>query len=233
MTNGTDGGYMASHGAPFSGLGYGSLTLNSLNSSPAASPNFTQEALKSPITPCDDLSPLVDMPKAGGGPWLGNHLGRNTPNPWMPSAQSQSEGADMSSQVNQHSRMYPFSHFPLMNSSDMSAKSHGSALQRLDSFTQAFPNQNHLGMGLLRSNSLSTDNGSPSGLEDNSPMLLSPQAASPIDHALYGQSSAAQRFNQALMNHPGQPVDHQISSPLLGRSQSQYDYTPQQQVTYS
>ncbi|KAL2098841.1 hypothetical protein ACEWY4_005321 [Coilia grayii] len=219
MTNGTDGGYMPSHSAPFSSLSYGPLTLSSLNNSPV-SPHITQEALKSPITPCNDLSPLVDMPK-GGGPWLSNHLGRNTPNPWMSSGQS--DGADISNQVNQHPRMYPFAPFSLMNS-EVSSKPHGGALQRLDSFTQAFPNQN---LGLLRSNSLSTDNGSPSGLEDG-PMLLSPQqAGSPIDHPpLYSQS--AHRFNQLLMN-PGQPVD-QLNSPLLGQPQSQYDYPPQQQA---
>ncbi|XP_062378335.1 transcriptional-regulating factor 1 isoform X1 [Sardina pilchardus] len=223
MTNGTDGGYMSTHNATFPCLSYGTSALSSLHN-PPASPHFAQDTLKSPITPCNDLSPMVEMPKPGGA-WLSNHLGRTTSNPWMSSPQS--DGIDAGNQVNQHPRMYPFSSFSLMNS-EMSSKPHGGALQRLDPFTQAFPNQN---LGVLRSNSLSTDNGSPSAMDD-SPMLLSPQAGSPIDHVLFSQST--NRFNQLLMNsgqpqHNHQPGD-QITSPLLGRPQTQYGYQPQQQA---
>ncbi|XP_031435576.1 transcriptional-regulating factor 1 isoform X2 [Clupea harengus] len=223
MTNGADEGYMPSHNALFPGLSYGPSTLSALHNSPA-SPHFAQDALKSPITPCNDLSPLVEMPKPGGA-WFNNHLSRTTSNPWMSSAQN--DRKDTSNQVIQHQRMYPYAPVSLMNS-EMSSKPYGGALQRLDPFNQAFPNQN---LGLLRSNSLSTDNGSPNGMED-SPMLLSPQAGSPIDHALYSQST--QRFNQLQMSHGQPPQSHQpgdqITSPLLERPPSQYGYQPQQQA---
>lgn len=211
---------MSTHNATFPSLSYAPSALSSLHN-PPVSPHFAQDALKSPITPCNDLSPQVEMPKPAGS-WLSNHMGRTASSPWMSSPQG--DGIDVGNQVNQHPRMYQFSSFSLMNP-DMSSKPH--ALPRLDSFTQAFPNQN---LGVLRCNSLSTDNDSPSGLED-SPMLLSPQAGSPIDHALFTQS--ANRFNQLLMN-PGQPpqshqpVD-QVTSSLLGRPQNQYGY--QQQVS--
>ncbi|XP_051579074.1 transcriptional-regulating factor 1 isoform X2 [Myxocyprinus asiaticus] len=130
FTNQTNGTYLFQHSPSALGMPhYGVPNVNSIQSSPI-SPRLNHEPLASPITPGNELSPMLDMPDSAVT-WDYNQFGRTAPSSWGSSSQ------DELSETSDCSRIYPFN-------STLISKDNGNAHcpQRLDSFSKAFPTKN-------------------------------------------------------------------------------------------
>ncbi|XP_052000943.1 transcriptional-regulating factor 1 isoform X3 [Xyrauchen texanus] len=130
FTNHTNGTYLFQPSPSTLGMShYGVPNVNSIQSSPI-SPHLNHEPLVSPITPGNELSPMLDMPDSAMT-WEYNQFGRTAPSSWGSSSQ------DELSETSGCSRIYPFN-------STLTSKDNGNAHcpQRLDSFSKAFLTKN-------------------------------------------------------------------------------------------
>ncbi|KAI7805057.1 transcriptional-regulating factor 1 [Triplophysa rosa] len=128
FTNHTNGNYLFQHSqsAPHYSV------PNVLHSSPM-SPCLNHEHLASPVTPGNELSPLLDMPNSAGT-WDYSQFGRGSS--WGSSQDELSESGGVS-------RIHPFNIMCHNDSTTTSKDGCGAVLpQRLDSFSKAFPSKN-------------------------------------------------------------------------------------------
>lgn len=169
--------------------------LSSTGSVHPMSPHFNQRHLSSPATPQNELSPLLDVPH-GGGSWDYNLHEKSSSTLWGPSSKD-----EMAETMGSHV-FYPFGLVPHCSAA-LSSKLNANALQRLDSFSKAFPTKNP---NVAFSNSVCEKSS-----EDNQvpEMLMSPQSGAPSDGSDREPFSPVAVQSQPQQHH-SQPMYHPI-----------------------
>ncbi|XP_072545391.1 transcriptional-regulating factor 1 [Salminus brasiliensis] len=188
---------------------YGISTTSSLQTCPV-SPHVNQKHTLSPATPQNEPSPLFDIPQSGGC-WDYNPLERSASTMWGSSSKD-----EMTETVGSHI-VYPFSVVPHSNAA-LSSKFNTSALQRLDSFSKAFPMKSpNMGFSNSVNEKSSEDNQVPE-------ILLSPQSGAPSDGSDREPFSPVAMQSQTNHNQPTYryPIDSQHMTHNHYQSHQQY-----------
>ncbi|XP_030639625.1 transcriptional-regulating factor 1 [Chanos chanos] len=220
LYNNIDRGKILQHSPTVMSLSYGAPNMISVQPSPV-SPHFIQEPLASPVTPRNDLSPMIEVPKSGG-PWDTNQFGKTASDPW---GCSQEDFGDCRSRTQ----------LKVHSNTEQATKFNGSSPQRLDSFYKAFPAQN---FHIIYGNSNGRDTNC---TEENqiSGMPLPPQGGIlPDGPDWQAFSHPSQLVNQMAMHSQAQhiesqrryqPLDTQHAIHNLHQNHQQYHYGFQQQ----
>ncbi|KAL6477648.1 hypothetical protein MHYP_G00134830 [Metynnis hypsauchen] len=217
LTNDSHGAYSLQNSMTVMTSAYGISTTSSVQPCPV-SPHINQKHLSSPATPQNELSPLLDIPH-GAESWdYNNPLEKSTSTQWGSSSMDEMTET-MSSRV-----VYPFSVVPHSNAA-LSCKFNASALQRLDSFSKAFPMKNP-------STAFGNSVGDKSSEDSQVPeILLSPQSGVPSDGSdrdpfspVTMQSQPQQHHNQPTYR----PMDGRPMTHNLYQNHQQYHYGYQQ-----
>ncbi|KAI4884571.1 hypothetical protein NFI96_010426 [Prochilodus magdalenae] len=207
LANDSNGAYSLQNSIAVMTSSYG-ISTNSIQSCPV-SPHVNQKHVLSPATPQHELSPLLDVPH-GGGSWDYNTLEKSTSSLWG-SSSIDDMTETMGSRV-----VYPYSVVPHSNAT-LSSKYNASALQRLDSFSKAFPMKNP---NTAFGNSVGDRSSEDSQVQE---MLLSPQSGAPSD------GSDRDPFSPVAQQHHNQPTYRPMDSHHnLYQNHQQYHYGYQQ-----
>ncbi|XP_052010288.1 transcriptional-regulating factor 1-like isoform X2 [Xyrauchen texanus] len=213
FTNHTNGTYLL--GTPH----YGAPNINSIQSSPMSPHhNHNHEQLASPVTPGNELSPVLDMPDSAVT-WDYNQFGRPGPSSWGSCSQ------DELSETSGSSRIYPYN-------STFTSKYNDNAQypQRLDSFSKAFPTKNlYLFFGdSNRTDENNSENNHISGVLQlpQSETLSDGMDRQPLESPIFNPM-AIQAQTQSICDQSG---FHPPDSPMHGLYQNhqQFNYAYQQ-----
>ncbi|XP_066537607.1 transcriptional-regulating factor 1 [Hoplias malabaricus] len=193
-----------------------SYGISTTNSVPQMSPHY-QKHLSSPVTPQNEVPALFGMPHSGGS-WDYNPLEKSSSTMWGSSSKDEVI-ENMGSHI-----VYPFGLAPHSNPS-LSSKFSASALQRLDSFSKAFPMKTPNSVfGHCVAEKCSEDNQMPE-------ILLSPQSGVPSDGSDLDPFSPVAMQSQSQQHHiqPSyHPVESQHTTHNLYQNHQGYHYGFQQ-----
>ncbi|XP_076835385.1 transcriptional-regulating factor 1 [Brachyhypopomus gauderio] len=207
LTNDSIGAYRFQNNLAAITPGYGITNRHSVQQSPV-SPHVNHNHLSSPATPQNQFSPLLDMPHSGGS-WDYSQSEKSSSSLWGSSAKD-----DLTDPTCSHT-VFPFNVVP---HSDSAPEFNVSDLQRLDSFSKAFPVKNLKPFGSVGEKS--------SGDGQLSEILLSPQSGAPdgSDREPFSpMTMQSQLGHYQLTCHP-RDTQHMTHSPYPNHQQYHYGY---------